>query len=365
MARLHAILAALLLAVMIGGASAQPAPPRIDAERPPVEEVDPRRLLPVEDRGRPFELLGLDEGSRLRAAVEEVAWEARRRLVENAGVAWRGTAIIVWVDSESEFQRRTGFQPHHVSAAANPRSMTIHLNAGAWRRADRATQIEVMAHEMAHLLLGSLPAGRDRPLPLWAEEGLAVRLSGEGTWRRGFALVRAQAGNALPRAEELLREFPRDPARQELAYAYSARAIIEVARKFGDESGDPGIIMLRLAHPDSALSTRELLWDKEFAAAIDDAVRAGLGSPARNMIVLATSATAIWFVVMLLAFAAIRRKRAKRRALAAREAAEEPWAESLTQQDIAEVWGEGEDAWKSDDPEDELPWDRWERIKDQ
>ena len=353
LARLVALSAWMLAASMGGPAWAQDAP------------VDAKRLLPPHQQGRPFVIVGLDDNPVLADSLQQAAWEARARLLAAATVDWPGSALVVWVDNEADFKDRTGFRPHHVAAAANPRTQAIYINAAAWRRADPATQLTVLTHEFAHLLLGSLPGAAERPLPLWAEEGLAQALAGERTWQQGVALMRARAADAVPTLASLEKDFPRDPTNQELAYAVSARAIDLASHDQGDEPGAVGRIMRRLADPARGPAARAEFWSPAFRDSVQALVDEALGSRLRSWIVVGTSGTALWFGVMALALFAWRKKKRRAAAYGQRELDDEPWVASLTEQDVRDVWGEREDEAVEPDPEDEHPWERWERLHGQ
>jgi hypothetical protein len=279
-------------------------------------------------RQGPLKVLGLDDRVGLKEHIEEMAFESRRRIREMTGVDWEGTAYVVWVDEEREFMKFTGFRPEHVAAAANARRHTIWINASAWTRASPGDNRATLAHEIGHLLVGNLTQGRR--LPLWAEEGLVMRLAGQGGVEHFWSLAQARLMGSIPRLADLETEFPRDPARQTLAYATGHAAIGVVAMDYGDEPGSVTRLMRRLADEEVGPELVEALWDEGRRDGWNEALLDSLGSRLRYFVIIGTSGGAIWMIAMVLLVWAWRVKLRRRRAAEVIELVEEPWLESLS-----------------------------------
>ena len=329
------------------------------------QEETPFRLRVLHDqreirpRNGPIKVFGLEDRPKLRGQIEDLAYEARLRIADETLIDWDGTAFIVWVDDEEDFLRQTGFRPEHIAAAANAEKLTVWINAKAWHRSPLADQSKVLTHELGHLLVGNLPTGRQ--LPLWMNEGLVQHLADEWDAQREMALARARVFGSLPDLEDLETRFPPDPEMQTLAYAMSYKAVDLVAASVGDEPGHVGDIMRHLAHKDYGPKLTAELWDPNIRNAWNDRLNESLGSRAGNAFILLSSGTAFWILIFLLAVLAYFVLRRRRRVTAQREAAEERWAESLTQQDIHDIYGDPEG-----EHETELtPWEKYELERDQ
>lgn len=308
-------------------------------------------------REGPLKVVGLDDNPRLKQNVEDIAWTARRRIRESTRVDWEGTALVVWVGSEREFLERTGKTPEFTAAAASARRATVWINASSWSRSTPDERLQVMTHELGHLLVGNLQPGTR--LPLWAEEGIVMHLANEWNLQRSMTVTRAHAFASLPRLEQLQQSFPGDPEGQMLAYAVGYLAIEEIARDLGDKRGTVTRLMRHLADDAAGPALIASLWNPDTRDAWNATLVESLGSRFTNFVVLLTSGTALWFLIMLLAGMAWMKKRRRRLAAAAAELDEEPWAASLTDRDIQEIYGKREE----EAPAEEYPWEKWERLR--
>ncbi len=82
-----------------------------------------------------------------------------------------------------------------------------------------ATFDDSLRHQLAHLALFDAVGGR--PMPRWFQEGFAVHMSGEGSFRRTRSLVSASLGSSLLPISQLDTAFD-DAANVRLAFAESA-----------------------------------------------------------------------------------------------------------------------------------------------
>jgi len=352
----------VLVLLLVLAAATAIAQSRTIIEDPQPDEPFRVRLYGDRDdqpvRQGPLKILGLDDRPALKEHIQEMAYDARRGIREVTGVDWEGTAYIVWVQEEGEFLRFTGFRPENVAAAANARRHTIWINASAWTRSNPSDNRETLAHEIGHLLVGNL--AMPRRLPLWAEEGLVMRLAGQNSMNHFWALAQARLMGTVPRLADLEDEFPRDPARQTLAYATSHAAIGVVAMDYGDEPGSVTRLMRRLADDEVGPKLIEALWDEEQRDEWNQMLLQSLGSRMQYAVIIGTSGGVIWIIAVLLLIWAWRTKRRRRLAAEVVEISEEPWLESLSENDLQEIWGEPEEVEKIE----ETPWERHLRERD-
>ncbi|MBK7578823.1 MAG: hypothetical protein IPI67_01340 [Myxococcales bacterium] len=88
---------------------------------------------------------------------------------------------------------------------------------------------EVFRHELAHVALHDAVGGR--PVPRWMNEGLAVFMSGEGSFTRLQTLWTATVANQLLPLEHLERTFPTDAVGVSVAYAEAADVVRFLLRR--------------------------------------------------------------------------------------------------------------------------------------
>ncbi len=290
--------------------------------------------------------MGLDDRPGLKDSVRLIAQRSRRAIVEHAGVDWEGTARIIWAE-EQAFLRQTGFHPENVAAAARPREMTIWINARAWTRSTPRQQQETMTHELGHLLLENLPGGRD--LPLWANEGIVMHLAGQWTTEEHLRLLTAHTFGQLPRLADLEEGFPRDGPSQSLAYRMSYAAISVVAQNYGDEPGEVRRLVQRLDDPVLGPRLAEEFWDEFRREGWQRATERSLGARFTTAVIVMTGTSAIFLmiaVLVIVAFLSVKKRRTER---AAAMEEEEAWAESLTDEDIQDIYGDREDRWEAEE----------------
>ena len=236
--------------------------------------------------------------------------------------------------------------------------MTVWINASAWKRASAVENQQTLTHELGHLLVGSLLS--HRRLPLWAEEGLVMHLAGQGGFDEWSALAEAHVGGAVPSLASLEHEFPRDPARQRVAYATSWRAVSQVASTFGDEPGRVEVLTRRLTSERVGPRIVERLWDPFDRDLWNTMMLNSLGGRLGMAFVWLSSGVAVWILISVLLVMAWVRVRARRAAQARREEDDEPWAASLTDKDVQEIYGDREGRFGT---VPETPWERHQRER--
>jgi len=94
--------------------------------------------------------------------------------------------------------------------------------------------LQTFEHEVCHILLGQA-FGPDHRVPLWLEEGLAVMIAGQWSLQRMSTMSMAVlTGRVLP-MDELVRGFPADAARAEIAYCQSFYFIAFLKSRYGGD----------------------------------------------------------------------------------------------------------------------------------
>ncbi len=301
-------------------------------------------LAPLEESLK-YEIVGLDDRPALYDAVRLSLQRARATLAEQTHHEWTGTLVVVWAEEEL-YEEKTGFQAENTAAAASPSQMTIWINARAWSRTPESERQRTMTHECAHILLGSLPGGQN--LPLWANEGIVMHLADQFNWRDHTTLLTAHAFGQLPNLADLERGFPRGGQAQTLAYRMSYSAVGVVAENYGDRPGSVRRLVHRLADPEAGPATAREFWDEFRRDGWQLATEHSLGSRFSSLIILMSSTGAIFALITILFLVTsviVRKRRAEQRR--AWEEEKEAWEESLTDEDVQDIYGDREDRWSS------------------
>jgi hypothetical protein len=174
-----------------------------------------------------------------------------------------------------------------------------------WEAPDTA---EVLRHELAHLALADAVAGHHTPR--WFDEGLAIRESGEAWMKRWEALWGASLGHRLLPLADLDRGFPSDRYDVNVAYAESADFVRFLMRN--SDRARFGSLVQRVRG----------------GTAFDRALEDAYGTDVRKLeyewkeevgrhfgvIPMLTGGGLLWAVIVVLAFAAWVKKRARARA---------------------------------------------------
>lgn len=173
----------------------------------------------------------------------------------------------------------------------------------------------VMRHEVVHLALNARAGGR--PLPRWFHEGVAVSI--ESGWGVGDRLRLTVAGFSGPPLDDVTRLFASD-ARPDTTQAYllAAALVDELRRAHG--AAFPGRVAARVASGVPFVSAFELETGETPAHAADRAWRSYRRWT--SWMPLATSASALWGLILAVAFVAFfvrLSKRAQRRREVRRE----------------------------------------------
>ncbi len=301
-------------------------------------------LPPVE---RPFVVLGIDQGTRLHESVDDTSFDAWAQLQEEVGgLRWPGTVHVVWCEDPRDFEARAGARGEHFAAAASPKRRTIWINGPKWRSSAELENRRVMTHEMAHVLMHTLPGGAD--LPQWAEEGIAMHLAGQWSPVDTARLAQERLMGRLPTLRELEHGFPNN-SRVDMAYAVSYFAVELLARSVGDEPGSAYRLVALLSSPASGPRIASDLWDPQRRDGLELGAYHTIGSISTSALIVFTSGTLFWGFIAILLFLAYLKKQRRAEARAKAEEEEEAWAQSLTQADIQDIYGDREDRWDSGD----------------
>ncbi|MDX2175502.1 MAG: hypothetical protein SF028_03420 [Candidatus Sumerlaeia bacterium] len=306
---------------------------------------------------RPYKIIGIAEDDPRFHPTDDLVYAAWRRVERNAaGLRWEGTVLVVFLESEADYLRETGTRPEHFAAAAAPARQTVWINPAAWSRDSARERVQVLAHEFVHILLHDLPGGRD--LPLWAEEGIAMRLANQWSPIDLADFARARLFGTVPALAELERAFPQD-ASTAMAYTVAYHAVGEMSKEYSPGPERVAVLVNKLADPRQGPAISRSLRDPLRRDAYDDAVVDALGGWATIGVIALSSGSSLIVFAAFLTIAAFFVLRQRRAAALRRERQEEPWAESLTRQDIEDIYGEPEGKWDTDDkpaPARKNPW---------
>jgi hypothetical protein len=228
--------------------------------------------------------------------------------------------------------------PPYAAAVAYPALHLVMLALQApdtWEAPDLS---ELMRHELAHVALNDAVGGRH--VPLWFNEGLAIRQSGEVPWARLKTLWDASLGKRLIPLRDLDGGFPTDRYEVNLAYAESADFVAFLMRdadraRFGSlvQRVRAGASFDRSLEDAYGTDVRKL----EFQWREEVGHRFGI-------VPMLTGGGVVWVAIVGLAAAAWLKRRRKARAKL------EAWAREEAELDAAIAAASGPDA-----GEDELP----------
>ncbi|MEO7920917.1 MAG: hypothetical protein ABIT01_15770 [Thermoanaerobaculia bacterium] len=256
--------------------------------------------------------------SRASGLESEHAWVPG--LMELMGLTDAGAPIRVLLAPESSPLARG--VPAWVSGYTDGRSDAVVLLTGRTPSYPDGALEEVLAHEVAHVLLYRASAGHE--VPRWFNEGLAM-MAGRSWGLRD----RTQLGLGLLSGErvplwKLDTQFQGDRVTVERAYALSGALVQDLLERHGN--GLPRALLSRVAR---GLSFEEALRQATGATLIDVGESFYERQTVwRRWLPIVASTAALWFGIATLAIlAAVKRRRRNRLALTAlglREEAAEP-----------------------------------------
>ncbi len=135
--------------------------------------------------------------------------------------------IDIWVcDTQKEFQAsvHAPIQDWAVGCAF-PLSRRIVIQNPKYIALAKLQLVQVLRHEIAHVLFGQCTRKAVREIPLWFIEGIAIYFAEEWVPSRHETLLKHIFSKSIIPLQELERSFPRTQAGADLAYAESQDAL--------------------------------------------------------------------------------------------------------------------------------------------
>lgn len=135
--------------------------------------------------------------------------------------------IDIWVcDTQKEFQAsvHAPIQDWAVGCAF-PLSRRIVIQNPKHIALAKLQLVQVLRHEIAHVLFGQCTRKAVREIPLWFIEGIAIYFADEWVPSRHETLLKHIFSKSILPLRELERSFPRSQAGADLAYAESQDAL--------------------------------------------------------------------------------------------------------------------------------------------
>ncbi len=149
---------------------------------------------------------------------------------------------IYYCTTEAEYIAMTiGLLPEWSGGAAFPSQNKIILKSEALLRG-QDNPARIVQHEYIHLLIWELSDEGEINIPLWWNEGMAMRYSMELRTNDAFRLSRAAFLGGLIPLSKLKRHFPYRTDAANLAYAQSYSIIQFIEEEYGQKEGTAKII---------------------------------------------------------------------------------------------------------------------------
>lgn len=266
-----------------------------------------------------FEFHAAQADQPLVRSLEPLADRALTDITADLGRIPAGPITVVLAPDDKAFNR---FQPadHPLPdwavGVAYPGAMTMVIRSYHIPGTPRQDIGTIFVHELTHLVLGARFG--EHPVPFWLHEGLAMHEAGEWDPGHEWDLVRAVLADRVPPLDALTAMgMRRSDART--AYALSDALVGHMIATYGRESF--GAFVDRLADGQSfedALLRGLRVTPERF----DETWRAHLGRR-YTWIPLITSSSALWAIMMVVAFVAYAAKKRRNRKIAAAWAEEE------------------------------------------
>lgn len=279
----------------------------------PVHAATSARALPT---------LSFEAPPRLASVVKELDHpdpERLRQLMELTGLTQPGPTIHVVLAPDSSRLARSA--PSWVAGFAIPARDLIVLFPERTPPYPDDNRPEVLAHEIAHVLMWRAAAGR--PTPRWFDEGVAM--VGGGWWGledRGRVLLAVLRHGEIPLAE-LNALFGHGSAGASRAYALAGAFVRDLLARHGPDTAARILARVSGGEP-FALAFREVTGVSESEAESSFWNRATFWD---RWLPFLTSSITLWIAVTLLAIWAMRRRRQRDAAMMAQWEAEDAWRE--------------------------------------
>ncbi|BEQ14474.1 peptidase MA family metallohydrolase [Desulfoferula mesophila] len=182
----------------------------------------------------PLELSVQAPSPELADHVRAIAAEAAPKLEAWTGAS-PGKVLIQVMPTREWFEKRMNQLggPRWAAGLALPERGLIVLRSPR-QLGDPEQFRHLTIHELLHLYLAAGLKGRRAPL--WLEEGLAMRLSGEGGWGRSATMAGGVLGAGLIPFGELAERFPDQAQQAALAYAQSYYLVTWLQNEYGPQA---------------------------------------------------------------------------------------------------------------------------------
>lgn len=261
-------------------------------------------------------------------ALQPLGVRALNRLSADLGNMPDGPITVVLAPDDKAFNQLQPPDeplPDWAVGVAYPDAMTMIIRSYHVPGTPRQDVGTIFVHELTHLALGVRFDGR--PVPFWLHEGLAMHEAGEWNPAHEWDLVRAVSANRVPPLDALT-GTGRNEAEARTAYALSEALVGHMIATYGRETFSA--FVNRLAEGQS-FEDALLLGLRVTPERFEEKWRAYLDRR-YTWIPLITSSSALWAIMMLVAFVAYAAKKRRNRKIAARWAEEERADPPLTEE---------------------------------
>ncbi|MBM74056.1 MAG: hypothetical protein CMK59_01540 [Proteobacteria bacterium] len=172
-----------------------------------------------------------------KVALELAQYSAQSipRLAKKLGLSTGGAVDIYIAPSQESFlAMQPAIPPDWADGTAWPKSGLIFLRSPSIRDGRSDSLMQVLDHEIVHILLGR--AFAHQPVPRWLQEGYAQIAAREYNEETLDALAQAGFVDAWIPLSQLARGFPVNAHRAQLAYAQSADFVAYFLQTYGEEA---------------------------------------------------------------------------------------------------------------------------------
>ena len=166
------------------------------------------------------------EGTAAPTAILQIAEDFYAEMPQLTGRMPAGM-IDIWVcDTQKEFQAsvHAPIQDWAVGCAF-PLSRRIVIQNPKHIALAKLQLVQVLRHEIAHVLFGQCTRKAVKEIPLWFIEGIAIYFADEWVPSRHETLLKHIFSKSILPLQEITRRFPRSQAGADLAYAQSQDAV--------------------------------------------------------------------------------------------------------------------------------------------
>ncbi|MEO5657873.1 MAG: peptidase MA family metallohydrolase [Nitrospiria bacterium] len=264
----------------------------------------------VETTHAPFVFRYVEADRPLVQALEGIADRAWARVTADLGHTPPAPITVVLAHTDhafNQFQPPDRPLPAWASGVAYPEVMTMVIRSYHAPGSPRQDAGTIFVHELTHLVLGARFG--NQPAPRWLHEGVAMYEAGEWRPQHEWALVRAVLGRGVPPLDELTRFLGRTEADAATAYLLSEALIGHMIATYGRPAFAD--FVARLAEGNtfedaliSVFGVSESRFEARWRAHLDRRY---------TWIPLITSTSALWVVMMAVAFVAYAVKRRRNR----------------------------------------------------